>query len=237
MPDETAPPASIEHRQIRFARPPGAAELLLVRHGESAAYTEGHALPMRDGHGDPALHPDGRWQAERVADRLEHEGLSAIYVTTLRRTHETAAPLATRTGLTPIEEPDLREVHLGEWEGGPFRRYVRENHPLALRMRAEQRWDVIPGAEPAADFATRVRRGISGIARRHPDQTVAVVVHGGVIGQVLADATGSRPFEFTGADNASISHLVVRGDEWVVRRFNDTAHLHLGFTTLPEPLT
>ena len=38
-------------------------------------------------------------------------------MTTLRRTHETAAPLAARLGLTPIVEPDLREVHLGEWEG------------------------------------------------------------------------------------------------------------------------
>jgi 2,3-bisphosphoglycerate-dependent phosphoglycerate mutase len=38
-------------------------------------------------------------------------------------------------------------------------------------------------------------------------------------------ASGSRPFAFTGADNASISRLVVASDRWIVRGFNDTAHL------------
>lgn len=233
----TPEPADREYRQLRFSRPRGACELLLVRHGESAAFRPGEQMPMVDGHGDPPLHPNGVAQAERVGERLADEGVTAIYVTTLQRTHQTAAPLAARTGIVPVVEPDLREVHLGEWEGGAFRRHVTEGHPLALQMLAEQRWDVIPGAEPGADFAARVRRGIERIATAHPDQTVVVVVHGGVIGQILALATGSRAFAFTGADNGSISHLVVRGDEWVVRRFNDTAHLHMGFTTLPEPLT
>ena len=104
-------------------------------------------------------------------------------------------------------------------------------------MSAEQRWDVIPGAEPADAFAARVRGAIERIAARHADECVVVVSHGGTIGQILAAATSARPFAFTGADNGSISHLVVDGDRWIVRRYNDTAHLHPGFTTRPEPLT
>jgi probable phosphoglycerate mutase len=46
-----------------------------------------------------------------------------------------------------------------------------------------------------------------------------------VIGQALALASGSRPFAFVGADNASISRLVIADDRWIVRGFNDTAHL------------
>jgi probable phosphoglycerate mutase len=57
-----------------------------------------------------------------------------------------------------------------------------------------------------------------------------VVTHGGVIGQALALASGSRVFAFIGADNGSISHLVVRGSQWVVRGFNDTAHLDAAFS-------
>jgi hypothetical protein len=30
---------------------------------------------------------------------------------------------------------------------------------------------------------------------------------------------------------------VVTGDRWIIRRYNDTAHLSLAFTTEPEPLT
>jgi len=224
-------------RQIRFTRPSGATDVFLVRHGESAAAHPDRPFTLVDGHGDPELHEVGRAQALRVADRLMHADLDALYVTGLRRTAETAAPLASRTGLTPFIEPDLREVRLGEWEGGLFRTMVAEGHPIALRMAAEERWDVIPGAEPAAEFGGRVRRGLLTIAARHPDQSVAVFTHGGVIGWILATATGARPFAFNGADNASISHLVVHGDQWTLRRFNDTAHLDLRFSEAPQPPT
>ncbi|HVM53351.1 MAG TPA: histidine phosphatase family protein [Acidimicrobiales bacterium] len=224
-------------RQHRFARPPGAAEIFLVRHGESAAAVEGQPFPLVDGQGDPPLHPEGHRQAAAVADRLQHEDISAIYVTTLTRTHQTAAPLADKLGFTPVVEPDLREVHLGEWEGGVFRKHVAEGHPIAQRMRLEQRWDVIPGAEPADRFRERVRRGIIRIAERHADECVVVVSHGGTMGEILGMATGGRPFAFNGSDNGSISHLVVLGDAWIVRRYNDTAHLGLHLTTRPEPLT
>ena len=75
------------------------------------------------------------------------------------------------------------------------------------------------------------------IASTHPDQRVAVFAHGGVIGQILAIATGSRPFALSGADNASISHLVVAGDRWVLRRFNDTGHLDPALTVRAAPLS
>lgn len=228
-----------EYRQLRFRRPPGACEILLVRHGESAPARLDQPFPTVDGHGDPPLDPLGEMQAVRVAERMMGSGecIAAIYVTTLRRTVQTAAPLAERLGLEPIVEPDLREVHLGEWEEGVFRKNVAEGHPLARKMLAEQRWDVIPGAESTEALSARTSAAIARIAAAHRDETVVAVTHGGVIGQILSDAVGSRGFAFTGADNASISHLVVAGDRWILRRYNDTAHLGLAFTEGPEPLT
>ncbi len=232
--------SSEEIRQFRFVRPAGATSILLIRHGESAPARAGESFALVDGHGDPELAPAGQEQAVRVADRLAGEPIAAIYVSTLRRTSETAAPLAVRLGLQPVVEAGLREVYLGEWEGGLFRIRVAEGHPIAQRMIAEERWDVIPGAEPADAFGARVRQALVGIAGRHPDQTVAAFTHGGVIGRALAEAARSRGFAFSGADNGSISHLVVVPEpdgRWVVRAYNDTAHLHLGFTTAPEAPT
>ena len=226
-----------EYRQRRFVPPPGATELLLVRHGESEPARARERFPMVDGQGDPALHPEGHEQARRVAERLQVEDIAAIYVTTMRRTVQTATPLAERLGLHPIVEPDLREVHLGEWEGGSFRKHVADGHPLALKMRAEQRWDVIPGAEPADRFAARIRDAIERLAARHRDQCVAVFSHGAAIGQVLAHASGSRPFAFAGSDNGAISHVVVADDRWVIRCYNDTGHLRPAFSTASDPLT
>jgi probable phosphoglycerate mutase len=214
-----------EYPQARFAPPPGATDLLLVRHGQSAPAREGEAFPLVDGQGDPPLTELGREQGRAVGRRLAAAGLAAVYVTSLRRTRETAQPLLDATGLEPRVEPDLREVHLGEWEGGVFRQRLAERDPLALRMYEEERWDVIPGAESSAALAARVRGAVQRLCAAHPDQRIAVFTHGGVIGQVLALATASRPFAFAGADNGSLSQLVVAGDRWQLRRFNDTSHL------------
>jgi probable phosphoglycerate mutase len=225
------------YRQFRFELPKGATDLLLVRHGESAAARSDEPAPTVEGHSDPDLAPEGVAQAERLADRLEHEHIDAIYVTTLRRTAQTAAPLAQRLGLTPIVEPDLREVYLGEWEGVAFRKYVAEGHPTAIKMLIERRWDVIPGAESNAAFEKRVRDGLERIVAGHAGQRVVVVAHGGVIGQSLGIVTGAPAFSFVGADNASISQVVAMPQPWVLRRFNDTAHLDPVLTLVPSPLT
>jgi 2,3-bisphosphoglycerate-dependent phosphoglycerate mutase len=213
-------------RQPRFQPPAGATELLLVRHGQSEAYLDGRPFQLVGGQGDPPLSPEGAWQARLVCARLAAEGgVAAIYVSNLCRTAQTAAPLAEQLGLDPKADPDLREVHLGDWEGGLFRKMVALGDPVSLRMRTEERWDVIPGAEPAAEFAARIRAVIERLAAAHPGQRVAAFTHGGVIGAALAQASRSRPFAFTGADNASISRLVITADLWIVRGFNDTAHL------------
>ena len=221
-------------RQHRFTPPPGATELILVRHGESAPAVVGERFDLVDGHGDPALSSEGREQAVKVCARLAGEGVDAIYVSKLRRTSETALALAEALGLEMVVDPDLHEVFLGDWEGGLFRQKVAEGDPVAVRMLEEERWEVIPNAEPAVDFAARAKRAVERITAAHRDQRVAVFAHGGMIGQILAAATGSRPFAFSGGDNASISHVVVVGERRILRRFNDTSHLDPGLSTAAQ---
>lgn len=217
-----------EYRQHKFELPEGATDMLLVRHGESRAATPDDPFPLVNGHGDPELAPQGQEQAVAVGQRLKDLPVSAVYVTNLRRTAETAAPLCAHLGITPAVEPDLREVHLGEWEGGLFRIKVHENDPLYQQMQQEQRWDVIPGAESTEALNARVFAGLQRIAARHPNALVVLVVHGGVIGHILAHATGARPFAFNGCDNGSISRIVMLNGEVVVRGFNDITHLQTG---------
>jgi len=222
--------------QGRFRAPEGACELLLVRHGQSEDAVEGRDFARFEGHADPPLSALGREQARRLAARLVTEPLDAVYVTSLRRTAETAAPVAAATGHVPVVEHDLREIYLGDWEGWVFEQKFVDRDPLALQLVEEERWDLIPGCEPIDGFAARVRAGIERIATAHPDGRVLVVVHGGVIGEVLAQASGSRPWAFIGADNASISHIVATDRRWVVRRFNDTTHLDDRLTVQAAPL-
>ena len=180
------------YRQHRFRPPPGATDMLLIRHGESAPARPDEPAPLLDGQSDPDLDPHGRQEARLVADRLRGEEVAAIYTSTLRRTAQTAEPLAAQSGLTPRADADLREVFLGQWEGATFRKRIAEHDPVALRCFAEQRWDPIPGSEP---------------------------------------------FAFIAADNASLTHVVVTGERWIVRRFNDTGHLRTDLDRPVAPLT
>ena len=215
------------YHQRAFALPPGATEVILVRHGASEPAVAGERFPLLDGHGDPALAPEGEIQAALVAERLAGEPLAGLFVTTLKRTAETAAPLAGRLGLEPVVVPELVEVCLGEWEGGEFRVRMAEGDPIAIQAVADERWEVIPGAETMESLASRVRAGIEAVvAAAGPGVTVAAVVHGGVIGEACRQATDSRAFAFVHSDNGSFSRLVVLdGGVWLLRSFNDTSHL------------
>jgi probable phosphoglycerate mutase len=194
--------------------------------GRRGGAARGEPLGILDGFNDPPLAEEGREQAAAVGARLALDPPDRIFVSGLARTVETAAPLARATGIAPVEVPELREVQLGEWDH-QYPHKMASRDPLVERIEAEQRWDVIPGAEPAADFTARVRAGIDRVIEATgPGATAAVFVHGGVISELISIATGSRPLAFLFSDNTSVNDLVkLRGDRWMLRSFNDTAHL------------
>jgi probable phosphoglycerate mutase len=216
--------------QTPYELPPGATELVLVRHGASSPPVEGKPNPLVGGHSDPALAEAGLAQAELVAEGLRHEPISAIFVSTLRRTQETAAPLAEALGIEP-EPPleELREVFLGEFEGGVYRIKAAREDPVIKRVFSQEAWSEIPGAETREHYGPRVTAGVEKmVARTGPDRAAVAILHGAVIGQLCRQATDSRPFAFVHSDNGSVSRLVVHADgRWLLRSFNDISHLRV----------
>jgi phosphohistidine phosphatase SixA len=71
--------------------------VFVVRHGERADAGKPVA--------DPDLSPLGHARAEALASALKDAGVTAIFVTQLKRTQQTAAPLAKALGLTPVALP------------------------------------------------------------------------------------------------------------------------------------
>ncbi|MGH9868113.1 MAG: histidine phosphatase family protein [Candidatus Polarisedimenticolia bacterium] len=69
--------------------------VLLVRHAEKAAQPAG----------DPSLTEAGAARAQSLAAALRDAGVSAVITTQLRRTQETAGPLASLRGLSPEVVP------------------------------------------------------------------------------------------------------------------------------------
>jgi probable phosphoglycerate mutase len=219
---------SDRYPQRPWTLPPDATEVLLVRHGASQAAVPGEPFEMVEGHADPPLAPEGEQQAHAVGERLAQDPPDALFVTPLQRTGQTAAPLAAATGLQPAVVEELREVNLGAWEGGELRIRAANGDPLFAQIFLEQRWDVIPDAEPMEAFGARVRAGLERVvAETGPGRRAAAVLHGGVIGELCHQATGSQRLAFVRVENSSVSRLVVFGDgRWLLRSFNDTSHLY-----------
>lgn len=211
--------------QPSFTPPSGACQVILVRHGQSIPWVEGEPFPTIDGHGDPPLSPRGLWQADQVCTRLADEPISAIYVSSLTRTHQTAAPLAGQIGLEPKVERDLREVYLGDFEGGLFRKMNAEDHPAALAMREQRDWAAVPNAESNEQLRSRTVGVLERLATQHQDELIAVVCHGGVIAAIVGHAMEQSPWMYMGVRNASLSHIVITKDRWQLRSFNDSAHV------------
>ena len=130
------------------------------------------------------------------------------------------------TGIDPVVDADLREVFLGEWEGGLLRQKAVDGDPMFEQVHGR----AALGRDPRRRVARRCSGAACGaaverIAGAHPGGRVVVFSHGAAIGEILAQASGSAPFAFVDPDNASISKIVVTPDRWIVRGYNDTAHL------------
>ncbi|MBQ9010372.1 MAG: histidine phosphatase family protein [Clostridia bacterium] len=88
--------------------------IILVRHGEPDYEKD-------------CLTDNGRVQAAAVAERLEPEGIEAIYTSPMGRAVETATALAKRIGVTELTRlPWMRELSWGGKDGMPV---YAEGHP------------------------------------------------------------------------------------------------------------
>ena len=92
---------------------PTGTRLLLVRHGATQLTAENRF----SGAVGVDLSDDGRFQVQKLAERLAREPVCAVYASPLSRTLETAQILAAPHGLEVRERDGLREISHGHWEG------------------------------------------------------------------------------------------------------------------------
>jgi len=166
----------------RFSVTP--ARLYLIRHGEVVK----ERPDTYHGQRDVELTVNGIEQLERVADRLAATQIRAVYSSTLRRSRQGAEQIARRHGLPVVSYPEFREKHFGEWEGLTYGE-VAERFPEAWTKWLADPPSVRPvGGETYAEMRDRVVKALAGILATHPEETVALVAHGGVNRAILCHA-------------------------------------------------
>lgn len=198
--------------------------LYLVRHGETESNRAGLAL----GRADVPLNERGLWQAGRLAEALASERFAAIYTSPLMRARQTADAIAERHGLSPVIEPGLIEMDIGEVEQLPFAE-VRSRYPGLLEAWAGAAGpnQAMPGGERLIDVQERAWRTVRSLSTRHAEETVCAVTHNFVILTVLATALGTDLAHFRRIRHglAAVSVIEMTGDRVRVRRMNDSCHL------------
>jgi broad specificity phosphatase PhoE len=185
------------------------ATILLTRHGE----TEWNRMHRWQGFTGPPLNDLGRRQAEELAEKLAGVHIDAIYSSDTIRAVETAEIVATRFGLEVRQDPRLREVNFGEWEG-LTRHEINDRYAGAFSEWDECRLAAPTGGETDSAMAERVLEGLSAIAREHGDRRVLVVTSGGPIRAVHAHAHGIDQavarLHFERAGNCAVVELAIR---------------------------
>lgn len=160
--------------------------LYLIRHGS----TDLSAEDRFSGGTDIPLSPEGRWQAERLAQRLADDRIVAFYCSSMRRTVETATLVAQPFGLTPIPRDELREIHHGRWE--TLRRAeVEAQFPDEYAAWQEDPFTFAPqGGESGLSVMARALPVIREIVKRHAGENVAVVSHKATIRLLISSLLG-----------------------------------------------
>jgi len=201
--------------------------ITFVRHGQTDYNADGRV----QGRGiDSDLNALGRWQAERLAERLEPLPLAGLYTSSLRRTHQTAAPLvARRSDLTPTPLSDLDEMDWGVYEGQASSSEIKERY-----RRYVERWNAgnfdhaIEGGESPRDVEQRALRAVAHIQSTHASGNVLVVTHGRLLRVLLASMLPEfslhRMQELT-QENTAVSVVDLGSGDPRVRLLNDTSHL------------
>lgn len=201
-----------------------ATRIIAIRHGE----TEWNLDFRIQGHLDIALNERGRWQAERVADALRDEPISAIYSSDLQRAFDTARALGRAVGLTPIPDPGLRERGFGRFEGRTFAEVEQASPETALRWRKRDPDFAPEGGENLLTFRLRLLAVCERLARAHPGEQIVLVAHGGVMDILYRAATGqdlqaARSWELR---NAAINRLLWNGRGYTLVGWGDVSHLN-----------
>ena len=161
--------------------------LYLIRHGQVV----GHEHRRYNGQGNVALTERGREQARAVCAVLAGAPLAAVYSSDLDRCTYGARLLAEGHGLPLLAKKNLRELHIGEWEGRTWEELQRD-YPTEWQARLDDLVNFrVPGGESLLDAAERVRPALQQILAQHRGDDLALVAHGGVNRIILLDAIGA----------------------------------------------
>ncbi len=139
----------------------------MIRHGQTVA----NRAQVMAGSDDSPLTDLGREQAKAVQNVVQALDIkpNVIVHSNLSRARDTASIINEVLDLPMYEEPNVAEIHCGDWEGKPW----SECEALL------DGWPTPPNGETFTEFCERIRNGKKEHIERHSGP-ILIVCHGGV---------------------------------------------------------
>src|SRR5256714_13245894 len=198
--------------------------VFMVRHGATVLSAEDRFA----GATDKPLTDEGREQTPRLAHRLSHEKIMAIYASPLGRTVETASILAAPHKLEVQTRDGFREINHGRWEQ-MTRCEVEEKFPEEAAEWEKDPYAFAPvGGESGLAVTARALPALIELVRKHPGENILLVSHKATIRLLLSSLLGFDPRRYRdNLDQKPAALNIVDFRDAIRTRltlFNDTSH-------------
>ena len=161
-------------------------KLYFLRHGQTP-YSRANAFC---GALDPDLTPEGTAMAQAFAEGYQNLAWTAAYVSPMKRTQATAAPLCQALGLKMELRDGLKEIYYGQWEGLNPQEVNLKFHDDYVSWLADPGWHAPTQGERGVDIAYRSNQVLTEIEQTHESGNILIVSHKATIRIMLCGLLG-----------------------------------------------
>lgn len=182
--------------------------LTFIRHAQSESNAAGVIATDVPG---PGLTKEGRGQAQQIAHQLRGGHYDGVYSSSMRRSQQTAAPLAEELGRAVQVLPGLREIDAGWYDGEPS---SRSDLTYLLAPEGWLRGDrtlAVPGSIDGNQFNDQFGSAVQKIYDSGNAKPVAVSHGAAIMAWTLMNVKNSRPNLMTDHPLPNIGRVVITG--------------------------
>jgi broad specificity phosphatase PhoE len=194
----------------------------LVRHGQTAWNKE----EVFRGRADIPLNETGRKEALLTGQYLKVVKVDSLYSSPLSRAVETAEAIARYQGKEVQISDGLIDIDFGRWQGVSHEEVKERYGDLYRQWKDTPHLVRFPGGESLEDVRERALRVIHEVITDHTSETLVMVSHRVVNKTGLCGLLGLDNSHFWQiSQDTGCINLLEFGEEFTLRRLNDTCHL------------
>ncbi|CAI1625865.1 Alpha-ribazole phosphatase [Serratia quinivorans] len=205
-------------------------QVYLVRHGE----TEWNAARRIQGQSDSPLTAHGEHQAHLVAQRVSKLGITHVITSDLGRTRRTAQIIAEACGCEVINDPRLRELHMGVLEERLIDSLTPQEEQWRKQMVDGTADGRIPQGESMSELGDRMREALESCLMLPEGSKPLIVSHGIALGCLISTVLGlpayaERRLRLRNCSLSRVDHQQSPwlASGWIVETAGDVTHLDM----------